>query len=35
MDHIPQLIVTEFRRVRTLLFNELLFGATDIAPIEA
>lgn len=35
MDHVPQLIVSEFRRARTLLFDELLFGATDIAPIEA
>jgi hypothetical protein len=35
MEHVSQLIVSEFRQAHSLLYEELLFGMEDIAPIEA
>ncbi|PWI64550.1 hypothetical protein PCL_09563 [Purpureocillium lilacinum] len=35
MDHVPQLLVSEYRQAHRLLFDELLFGADDIAPVES
>ncbi|KAL7917060.1 hypothetical protein ACQKWADRAFT_326670 [Trichoderma austrokoningii] len=37
MEHISQLVVSEYRRARALLHDELLFGAVDldITPVEA
>lgn len=34
MGHVSQLVVSEYKHARELLFNELLFGATDIAMPE-
>jgi len=33
--HVSQLILSEYRRARSLLYDVLLFGAKDISPIEA
>lgn len=33
--HVPQLLLEEYRRARNLLYDVLLFGARDIAPVEA
>ncbi|KAK4076859.1 hypothetical protein Purlil1_12541 [Purpureocillium lilacinum] len=35
MDHVPQLLMPEYRQAHRLLFDELLFGADDIAPVES
>lgn len=35
MEQVSQLAVSEFRQAHSLLYDELLFGAKDIAPIEA
>ncbi|KPM34588.1 hypothetical protein AK830_g11983 [Neonectria ditissima] len=35
MEQVPQLVVSEFRQAHSLLYDELLFGAEDIVPIEA
>ncbi|KAJ3453736.1 hypothetical protein MRS44_018368 [Fusarium solani] len=35
MEQVSQLVVSEFRQAHSLLYDELLFGANDIAPIEA
>ncbi|KAK2468840.1 hypothetical protein H9L39_19602 [Fusarium oxysporum f. sp. albedinis] len=35
MDHVSQLVVSEFHQAHTLLYEELLFGMGDIAPIGA
>jgi hypothetical protein len=35
MEHVSQLVASEFREAHSLLYDELLFGMEDIAPIEA
>ncbi|KAI5455818.1 hypothetical protein BGZ63DRAFT_349926, partial [Mariannaea sp. PMI_226] len=35
MKHVSQLIISEYKRARSLLYDDLLFGANDIIPIEA
>ncbi|KAH7254389.1 hypothetical protein B0J15DRAFT_494433, partial [Fusarium solani] len=35
MEQVSQLVVSEFRQAYLLLYDELLFGVNDIAPIEA
>jgi superfamily II DNA or RNA helicase len=35
MDHVSQLVASEFRQAHTILYEELLFGKDDIAPVEA
>ena len=34
MSHVPQLVMSEYRKARDLLYNKLLFGATDLPCIE-
>lgn len=34
MDHVPQLVTSEYRRARAILYDKLLFGAKDMASIE-
>lgn len=34
MGHISQLIVSEYKRARDILFDELMLGAKDIAPVD-
>jgi superfamily II DNA or RNA helicase len=33
LDHVPRLMLTEYRRARDILFNSLLFGARDVPSI--
>lgn len=35
MEQVSQLVVSEFRQAHSLLYDELLFGAKEIAPVEA
>ena len=35
MSHIPQLIVSEYQSAHSLLFDKLMFGAKDLAPMES
>ncbi|KAL5611084.1 hypothetical protein FOBRF1_007201 [Fusarium oxysporum] len=35
MEQVTQLVESEFRQAHSLLYNELLFGMRDVAPIEA
>ncbi|KAH7231070.1 hypothetical protein BKA59DRAFT_368770, partial [Fusarium tricinctum] len=35
MEHVSQLVASEFRQAHSLLYDELLFGMEDIAPIES
>ncbi|EFZ03297.2 tlh3 [Metarhizium robertsii ARSEF 23] len=35
MEHVPQLVVSEYRRARSLLYDKLMFGAKDVPSIEA
>ncbi|MGH8010316.1 MAG: hypothetical protein ACREQ3_25255 [Candidatus Binatia bacterium] len=35
MNHVPQLVVSEYKMARTILFDKLLFGAKDIPSVEA
>jgi hypothetical protein len=34
MEHVSQLVASEFRQAHSLLYDELLFGMEDVAPIE-
>ena len=35
MSQVPQLVVSEYRRARNLLYNKLLFGSKDVPLLEA
>jgi hypothetical protein len=35
MEQVTQLVESEFRQAHSLLYDKLLFGMRDVAPIEA
>jgi hypothetical protein len=35
MCHIPQLVISEFQQALDLLYNELLFQAQDLTPMQS